>query len=303
VLFHGGVPGDKRGALVDRFNNDPACRVFLSTDAGGVGLNLQHAAAVVVNMDLPWNPAVLEQRIGRVHRLGQTRGVQVINFVARGTIEEGMLSVLAFKQSLFAGILDGGESEVVLQGTRLSKFMETVEQVSGAAESSAPMDEPSEDTLPLDATAAAGSEKKPTARQNTGSRRPRAKRASRPLPRPAPRLSHQRPPRGSIRGRRSLGAAAGRRRAVARRADRGVKRRTRVALGADRLDHRPALPQASRPRPADRPAPRRRPAESARREKVANSAADGLPGAHDIRRSPIHRAIDGTESRSAQAGA
>jgi superfamily II DNA or RNA helicase len=158
VLFHGGVPGDKRGALVDRFNNDPACRVFLSTDAGGVGLNLQHAAAVVVNMDLPWNPAVLEQRIGRVHRLGQTRGVQVINFVARGTIEEGMLSILAFKQSLFAGILDGGESEVVLQGTRLSKFMETVEQVSGAAESTAPMDESSEDTLPLDAAPAAGSE-------------------------------------------------------------------------------------------------------------------------------------------------
>jgi superfamily II DNA or RNA helicase len=158
VLFHGGVPGDKRGALVDRFNNDRSCRVFLSTDAGGVGLNLQHAAAVVVNMDLPWNPAVLEQRIGRVHRLGQTRGVQVINFVARGTIEEGMLSILAFKQSLFAGILDGGESEVVLQGTRLSKFMETVEQVSGAAAGAAPMDEPSADTLPLDATAAAGSE-------------------------------------------------------------------------------------------------------------------------------------------------
>ncbi|MBL8375074.1 DEAD/DEAH box helicase [Accumulibacter sp.] len=158
VLFHGGVPGEKRGALVDRFNNDPSCRVFLSTDAGGVGLNLQHAAAVVVNMDLPWNPAVLEQRIGRVHRLGQTRGVQVINFVARGTIEEGMLSILAFKQSLFAGILDGGDSEVVLQGTRLSKFMETVEQVSGAAESTAPMDESSEDTLPLDAAPQAGTE-------------------------------------------------------------------------------------------------------------------------------------------------
>jgi SNF2 family DNA or RNA helicase len=68
--------------------------VFLSTDAGGVGLNLQHAASVVVNMDLPWNPAVLEQRIGRVHRLGQTRGVQVVNFIAENTIEEGMLSVL-----------------------------------------------------------------------------------------------------------------------------------------------------------------------------------------------------------------
>ena len=62
-----------------------------------MGLNLQHASAVV-NMDLPWNPAVLEQRIGRVHRLGQTRPVRVVNFIAQGTIEEGMLSVLAFKR-------------------------------------------------------------------------------------------------------------------------------------------------------------------------------------------------------------
>jgi len=58
--------------------------------------------------------------------------VQVLNFVAKGTIEEGMLSLLAFKKSLFAGVLDGGQSEVMLQGTRLSKFMETVEQVTGA---------------------------------------------------------------------------------------------------------------------------------------------------------------------------
>jgi superfamily II DNA or RNA helicase len=130
VLFHGGVPSGQRGALVDRFHSDPACRVFLSTDAGGVGLNLQHAASVVVNMDLPWNPAVLEQRIGRVHRLGQTRGVQVVNFVAEGTIEEGMLSVLAFKKSLFAGVLDGGAREVFLGGSRLKKFMESVEAVT-----------------------------------------------------------------------------------------------------------------------------------------------------------------------------
>ncbi len=130
VLFHGGVPSEKRGALVDRFTGDPACRVFLSTDAGSVGLNLQHAAAIVVNIDMPWNPAVLEQRIGRVHRLGQSRGVHVINFVAKGTIEEGMLSVLAFKKSLFKGVLDGGASEVILEGTRLSKFMESVEQVT-----------------------------------------------------------------------------------------------------------------------------------------------------------------------------
>ncbi len=132
VLFHGGVPGDQRGALVDRFREDKKCRAFLATDAGGVGLNLQHSAAVVVNVDLPWNPAVLEQRIGRVHRLGQRKPVQVINFVAKDTIEEGMLSVLKFKTSLFSGALDNGESTVMLGGSRLKKFIETVERATGA---------------------------------------------------------------------------------------------------------------------------------------------------------------------------
>lgn len=131
VLFHGGVPGQKRKELVDRFREDPKCRLFLATDAGGVGLNLQFAS-VVINMDLPWNPAVLEQRIGRVHRLGQKRPVQVVNFVSKGTIEEGMLGVLKFKKSLFAGVLDGGEKEVFLGGSRLTKFMETVEKTTDA---------------------------------------------------------------------------------------------------------------------------------------------------------------------------
>jgi superfamily II DNA or RNA helicase len=126
VLFHGGVPGSKRKDLIERFRTDPDCRVFFSTDAGGVGLNLQFAA-VVVNVDLPWNPAVLEQRIGRVHRLGQRQPVRVVNFVARGTIEEGMLGLLKFKKSLFAGVLDGGEPEVSMGGSRLTKFMETVD--------------------------------------------------------------------------------------------------------------------------------------------------------------------------------
>lgn len=129
VLFHGGVESARRKDLIDRFREDPRCRAFLSTDAGGVGLNLQHAT-VVVNVDLPWNPAVLEQRIGRVHRLGQTRPVQVVSFVAKGTIEEGMLSVLGFKRSLFAGVLDGGEREVFLGGSRLKRFMESVENVT-----------------------------------------------------------------------------------------------------------------------------------------------------------------------------
>jgi hypothetical protein len=129
VLFHGGVDGPRRTALVDRFRDDPRCRAFLSTDAGGVGLNLQHAS-VVLNMDLPWNPAVLEQRIGRVHRLGQTRPVRVVHFIAQGTIEEGMLARLGFKRSLFAGVLDGGEREVFLGSSRLARFMESVEQAT-----------------------------------------------------------------------------------------------------------------------------------------------------------------------------
>src|SRR5437763_9774166 len=126
ILYHGGVPGAKRRDLIDRFREEDRCRAFCSTDAGGVGLNLQHAS-VVINMDLPWNPAVLEQRIGRAHRLGQKQPVRVVNFVSQGTIEEGMLEVLKFKKSLFSGVLDDGESEVFLGGSRLTKFMESVE--------------------------------------------------------------------------------------------------------------------------------------------------------------------------------
>ena len=131
VSFHGGVPSERRPALIERFRDDPACRVFLSTDAGSTGLNLQHASTLV-NMDLPWNPAILEQRIARIHRMGQARPVRVINFVAKGTIEEGMLSVLAFKRSLSAGILDGGSGEISLGGSRLNRFMKDVESVTGS---------------------------------------------------------------------------------------------------------------------------------------------------------------------------
>lgn len=152
VLFHGGVPSPKRKDLVDQFRNDEDCRIFLSTDAGGVGLNLQHAS-VIMNMDLPWNPAVLEQRIGRVHRMGQKQSVRVINFVSQGTIEEGMLSVLKFKKSLFAGVLDG-ETQDVFLGRRLDKFMEQVEaSTSGISES---VIEDSEEALRAPANEIAG---------------------------------------------------------------------------------------------------------------------------------------------------
>ena len=100
-------------------------------------MNLQNAS-VVINMDLPWNPAVLEQRIGRIHRLGQHKPVRVVNFVAQGTIEHGMLSLLSFKQSLFSGVFDKGKDEVFLGGTRLKRFMDSVDKVTSAIPESMP---------------------------------------------------------------------------------------------------------------------------------------------------------------------
>ena len=109
VKLTGDVPSAKRGDLIQTFMEDPACRVFLSTDAGGVGLNLQ-AASLVINLDLPWNPAVLEQRIARAHRHGQHSSVQVINLVAKDTIEERMLDTLAAKKNVFATVFGTDES-------------------------------------------------------------------------------------------------------------------------------------------------------------------------------------------------
>ena len=123
--LHGGVPSEKRKNLVDNFMNEPTSRVFLSTDAGSTGLNLQ-AAATIINVDLPWNPAVLEQRIGRIYRLGQQNNIQVINLVAPHSIEEGMLGKLRFKTSLFEGVLDDGEDSVFISDDKFSKMMETV---------------------------------------------------------------------------------------------------------------------------------------------------------------------------------
>jgi len=141
VLFHGSVPGPKRKKLTQRFREDDDCRLFLSTDAGGVGLNLQHAQAVLI-MDQPWNPAVLEQRIGRVHRLGQQNPVRVVHLIARGTIEEGMLNLIGFKKSMFTGVLDGGAGEVFLGGTKLNRFMESVEKATTTITPATPAEPP-----------------------------------------------------------------------------------------------------------------------------------------------------------------
>lgn len=120
--LNGSVPSIKRKALIDDFTDNPEVRVFLSTDAGSTGLNLQ-AASYVINLDLPWNPAVLEQRIGRIYRIGQQRNIQVINLVAVGTIEEQMLLKLKFKTDLFDGVLNGGENDVFLPDNKLADMV------------------------------------------------------------------------------------------------------------------------------------------------------------------------------------
>jgi SNF2 family DNA or RNA helicase len=98
-FLHGGLKPPQRATLVERFQRGED-RVFISTDAGGTGLNLQ-AASLVVNFDLPFNPAKLNQRIARAHRLGQEMTVFVANLLCRGTVEAKMLKILQEKQNLF----------------------------------------------------------------------------------------------------------------------------------------------------------------------------------------------------------
>ena len=128
VSLHGGVPSRQRGALMEKFRNDPACKVFLSTDAGGVGLNLQ-SASVVVNFEPPWNPARLDQRIGRVHRLGQSRPVHVIHMLTEKSIEERVWETLRLKKSLFAGVFDAPTGEVSFEKLGRKTMMQTVKEI------------------------------------------------------------------------------------------------------------------------------------------------------------------------------
>ena len=104
VRLDGQVPQKKRAELIAKFQNDPQCRVICMTNAGSTGLNLQ-AANTVINVDLPWNPAVLEQRIARAYRMGQKNPVHIYKLVTVSpnsveTIEERLLDTLASKQEL-----------------------------------------------------------------------------------------------------------------------------------------------------------------------------------------------------------
>ncbi len=143
----GSVPQKQRRAEILAFRQDPDCRLFLSTDSGGVGLNLQNAS-VVVNCDLPWNPAKLEQRIARAWRKNQLRPVTVVNLVAENTIEHGMLSSLSQKMELAQGVLDGtGDLRNIKLKSGNQAFLKRLQQVmssvpSGSAITKAPPSDP-----------------------------------------------------------------------------------------------------------------------------------------------------------------
>jgi len=125
----GSVPQRRRRAEILLFKNDPKCRVFLSTDSGSTGLNLQ-SASVVINCDLPWNPARLEQRIARAWRKHQTRPVTAINLVSENTIEHRMLGTLASKKELADGVLDlrGDLKQLKLSSGRAA-FLSRLQQI------------------------------------------------------------------------------------------------------------------------------------------------------------------------------
>ncbi len=113
--YVGALSRGEREALVERFNGGEL-DTLVATDAGAEGLNLQRRCRVVLNYDLNWNPMKIEQRIGRVHRLGQTRDVVVYNFVLRDTIDDYVLRLLYQKINLFTMTI--GALETVLAETQ-----------------------------------------------------------------------------------------------------------------------------------------------------------------------------------------
>ncbi|MCL5971718.1 MAG: DEAD/DEAH box helicase [Firmicutes bacterium] len=108
--FHGGLRGKERDALIEWFRSQPS--VLVSTEAGGQGINLQFCHQLI-NFDLPWNPMRIEQRIGRVHRIGQQHPVEIYNLLTVETVEEDILRLLHEKIDLFRQVV--GELDVILR--------------------------------------------------------------------------------------------------------------------------------------------------------------------------------------------
>jgi superfamily II DNA or RNA helicase len=149
VFFTGQEKLERRTHNVVDFHDDPATAILFATDAGGVGLNLQHAANCCINLELPWNPAVLEQRIGRIYRLGQSDPVQVYNLVSESGIESRIADLVGNKQAFFAGLFDQGSDEVSFD--KASGFLKRLEATvdDSDAEASDTVDGDDMDELPV----------------------------------------------------------------------------------------------------------------------------------------------------------
>ncbi|MGZ4031361.1 MAG: DEAD/DEAH box helicase [Tumebacillaceae bacterium] len=120
VMFRGGFKKSKKDWMTELFKN--RFQVLVATEAGGEGINLQFCNHVI-NFDLPWNPMRLEQRIGRVHRLGQTRDVYVHNLSTRGTVEEHIVGLLEEKIEMFE--LTIGELDLILGNLKVGKQLDS----------------------------------------------------------------------------------------------------------------------------------------------------------------------------------
>jgi len=121
VYLHGGIEQKRREEMVREFQTGKYA-VFLSTDAGGLGLNLQ-AANLVINFDLPFNPAKLDQRISRAHRLGQTEPVNVINLLMSQTVEENLVRILERRKKLFHEVFSIWEEEQGAEQITLDEYL------------------------------------------------------------------------------------------------------------------------------------------------------------------------------------
>jgi hypothetical protein len=128
VFFTGAESQTQRTRNIIAFHDEPDTAVMFLSDAGGVGLNLQRAASCCINLELPWNPAVLEQRIGRIYRLGQRQPIDVYNLVSEQGIEARIATLVATKRALFSGLFDGTTDEVQFEGGR-SSFLLDVEKL------------------------------------------------------------------------------------------------------------------------------------------------------------------------------
>mgnify|MGYP003673971905 FL=1 len=139
----GKVPVKKRGELIKEFENNPECKVFLSSESGGTGLNLQ-VADTVINFELPWNPAKKNQRIGRINRIGQKKQkLHVFNLLSYNSIEMKIATGLLLKQNLFEGVLSAGSytDEVDFSEKGKSQFMRQLEEVIKADDFSGSLEE------------------------------------------------------------------------------------------------------------------------------------------------------------------